>query len=73
MFFQHVYDKGLAQASYVIGCQKAKVAAVIDPKRDVDTYLDIAKQNNISFTHETILYFAILVSYRKNLYCLHHL
>lgn len=51
MFFQHVYDKSLAQASYVIGCQKAKVAAVIDPKRDVDTYLEIAKQNNMKITH----------------------
>ena len=51
MFFQHVYDKTLAQASYFIGCQKAGVAAVIDPKRDVDTYLDIAKQNNMTITH----------------------
>jgi hydroxyacylglutathione hydrolase len=51
MFFQHVYDKTLAQASYFIGCQKAGVAAVIDPKRDVDTYLEIAKQNNIKITH----------------------
>ena len=51
MFFQHVYDKSLAQASYVIGCQKAGVAAVIDPKRDVDTYLEIAKANNLKITH----------------------
>lgn len=51
MFFQHVYDKSLAQASYFIGCQKAGVAAVIDPKRDVDTYLEIAKQNNMKITH----------------------
>ncbi len=51
MYFQHVYDKSLAQASYFIGCQKAGVAAVIDPKRDVDTYLDIAKQNNMKITH----------------------
>lgn len=51
MFFQHVYDKTLAQASYFIGCQKAGVAAVIDPKRDVDTYLEIAKQNNMQITH----------------------
>lgn len=51
MFFQHVYDKSLAQASYVIGCQKAGVAMVIDPKRDVDTYLEIAKQNNMTITH----------------------
>lgn len=51
MYFQHVYDKTLAQASYFIGCQKAGVAMVIDPKRDVDTYLEIAKQNNMKITH----------------------
>ena len=51
MYFQHIYDKSLAQASYFIGCQKAGVAAVIDPKRDVDTYLEIAKQNNMKITH----------------------
>lgn len=51
MFFQHVYDKSLAQASYFIGCQKAGIAAVIDPKRDVDTYLEIAEQNKMTITH----------------------
>ncbi len=51
MFFQHVYDKSLAQASYFIGCQKAGVAAVIDPKRDVDTYIEIARANNMKITH----------------------
>ncbi len=51
MFFQHVYDKTLAQASYVIGCQKEGVAIVIDPKRDVDTYLKIAEENNLKITH----------------------
>lgn len=51
MFFQHIYDKTLAQASYFIGCQKAGVAAVIDPKRDVDTYLEVAKANNMKITH----------------------
>ncbi|HSP83966.1 MAG TPA: MBL fold metallo-hydrolase [Gillisia sp.] len=53
MFFQHVYDKSLAQASYVIGCQKTGEAIVIDAKRDIDTYLDIAKQNNLNITHVT--------------------
>jgi hydroxyacylglutathione hydrolase len=51
MFFELVYDKSLAQASYVIGCQAHGVAAVIDPKRDVDTYLHIAKANNMKITH----------------------
>jgi len=51
MYFQHVYDKTLAQASYFVGCQKAGVAIVIDPKRDVDTYLKIAEEQNMKITH----------------------
>lgn len=51
MFFQHIYDKTLAQASYLVGCQKTGESMVIDPKRDVDTYLEIAKQNGLRITH----------------------
>jgi len=51
MYFQHVYDKSLAQASYFIGCQAKGVAIVIDAQRDMDVYLAIAKQNNMKITH----------------------
>ncbi len=51
MFFQQIYDKTLAQASYFIGCQAQNVAIVIDPKRDIDTYLEIARQNKMNITH----------------------
>lgn len=51
MYFQHIYDKSLAQGSYFIGCQQAGVAAVIDPKRDVDTYLEIAQEQKMKITH----------------------
>ena len=51
MFFEQIYDKTLAQASYLVGCQVSKEAIVIDPKRDVDTYLEIAKANNLTITH----------------------
>ncbi len=53
MFFQHVYDKSLAQASYFIGCQAKGEAIIIDAQRDIDVYLDIAKQNNMKITHIT--------------------
>lgn len=53
MFFQRIYDSSLAQASYLIGCQKIGEALVIDPKRDVDTYLEIARQNGLRITHVT--------------------
>lgn len=53
MFFEHIYDKTLAHGSYLIGCQVTKEAIVIDAKRDIDTYLEIAKQNNLNITHIT--------------------
>lgn len=51
MYFQHIYDNTLAQGSYFIGCQQAGVAAVIDPKWDVDTYIQIANEQNLRITH----------------------
>ncbi|WP_425636615.1 MBL fold metallo-hydrolase [Algoriphagus yeomjeoni] len=51
MYFQHVYDKSLAQASYFIGCQVKGVAIVIDAQRDMDVYLKIAEANNMKITH----------------------
>jgi hydroxyacylglutathione hydrolase len=53
MFFERIYEKGLAQASYLIGCQATKEAIVIDPKRDIDTYLQIAERENLRITHIT--------------------
>lgn len=51
MFFQQVYDKTLAQASYFIGCQATGEAIVIDAQRDIDVYLEIAKANGMEITH----------------------
>lgn len=51
MYFQHIYEEGLAQASYFIGCQKTKEAIVIDPRRDIDVYLNIAEEKNFNITH----------------------
>ena len=53
MFFKHIYDKSLAQGSYLIGCQATGEAVVVDAKRDVDTYIELAKQNNLRITHIT--------------------
>lgn len=53
MFFEHIYDKSLAQGSYLVGCQVAGEAIVIDAKRDIDTYLKIAEDNKLKITHIT--------------------
>lgn len=49
-FFERVFDENLAQASYIIGDLNTKEAIVIDPRRDIDIYLDIAKNNNLNIT-----------------------
>lgn len=43
LFFERIYDETLSQASYFIGNTQTKEALVIDPKRDIDTYLELAK------------------------------
>lgn len=53
MFFERIYEPGLAHASYVVGCQKSGAALVIDPKRDVDTYLELARREHLQITHVT--------------------
>lgn len=51
MFFKRIYDETLSQASYMIGDVETKEAIVIDPKRDIDTYLELAKVHNLQITH----------------------
>jgi len=53
LFFERVFDPTLAQTSYVIASMETKEALVVDPKRDIDTYLDIAKQNGLKITKVT--------------------
>ncbi len=53
MFFKHIYDETLAQGSYLIGCQATGESIVIDAKRDIDTYLEIAEKENLKITHIT--------------------
>jgi hydroxyacylglutathione hydrolase len=51
MFFHQRFIPGLAIASYMIGDEKAKQVAVIDPTRDVDEYVRIAKDEGLHITH----------------------
>lgn len=50
MFMRMIYDEKLAQAAYLLGCQKTGEAVVIDPERDVDRYLELAAANNLTIT-----------------------
>lgn len=66
MYFEHFYLTCLAHASYMIGSNG--VAAVVDPQRDVDIYLNAAEEQNlkIRYIFETHLH-ADFVSGHKEL------
>ena len=47
MFFRQIYDEKLAEAAYLIGCQRTGEAIVIDPERDIDRYEKVASANGL--------------------------
>jgi hydroxyacylglutathione hydrolase len=50
MFFTRLKTPGLGQNSYVLGCGDG-LAVVIDPRRDVDEYVRLARENDLSITY----------------------
>jgi hydroxyacylglutathione hydrolase len=42
--FQRFFDEGLAQASFLVGCDRTKQAVVIDPRRDASVHEAAARQ-----------------------------
>lgn len=51
MRFERFEDSGLAHYSYAVGCPAAGEMAVVDPRRDVDVYLDYAESHDLRVTH----------------------
>ena len=47
MFFRRVSDDLLAQYGYLIGCQRTGEAIVIDPERDIDRYVELARSEGL--------------------------
>ncbi len=51
MFFHQRFIPGLAIASYMVGDERSKSIAVIDPTRDIDEYIRIARDEGLHITH----------------------
>lgn len=51
MFLQQFFIEGIGCASYLIGCEGKGVAAVVDPDRDVQQYIDAANTRGLQITH----------------------
>ncbi len=51
LIFECIHTAGIAGLSYLVGDDSAGVAAVIDPRADVDCYLELARDKQVSITH----------------------
>jgi hydroxyacylglutathione hydrolase len=51
VIFETVRTDGLAHLSYLIGDRSSGRATVIDPRRDVDVYLELARRHRLTITH----------------------
>ena len=49
MFIQQFFIKGIAHSSYLLG--GTKTCAIIDPRRDVQLYIDVAQEMGMQITH----------------------
>ncbi len=49
MFIESVHSPGLAHISYLVGGREK--AAVIDPRRDVEIYVELAREHGLRITH----------------------
>ncbi len=53
MLLERIYDEDLAQASYFIGCQVTGEAVVVDARRDIRVYRDLAVANDMQIVAVT--------------------
>ena len=51
MIFKRFYDDNLAQASYMIACEKTREAIVVDPTLDTGQYVRAAGGDRLRITH----------------------
>src|SRR5262245_48953058 len=57
MILHQFYLNCLAHASYLIGDEQTRTAAVVDPQRDIDQYLAFADANGLRIAHVFLTHF----------------
>lgn len=51
MVFEGVQTAGIAQLSYLVGDEDSQTAAVIDPRPEVEIYLELSRKHGVTITH----------------------
>ncbi|GJL54971.1 MAG: MBL fold hydrolase [Nitrospirales bacterium] len=57
MILKQYYLECLAHASYLIGDEESRTAAIVDPKRDIDEYVNDAKVYNVQIRYVFLTHF----------------
>ncbi len=57
MILEQYYLGCLAHASYLLGDAQSRIAAVVDPQRDIDHYLEDAKKHGLQIRHVFLTHF----------------
>lgn len=53
MLLERIYDEDLSHASYFVGCQATGEAIVLDPRRDIHVYEELAEKNGMRIVAAT--------------------
>lgn len=51
LIFEAIQTEGLAEISYLVGDDEDGIAAVFDPRADIEIYIELARAKNVSITH----------------------
>src|SRR2546423_14473937 len=51
LVFKTIQTEGIAELSYLLGDDDEGVAAIFDPRPDVDIYIDMAREAKVAITH----------------------
>ena len=51
MVFENIQTAGIAQLSYLIGDDGSQTAAVIDPRPEIEIYLELSRKHGVTITH----------------------
>jgi glyoxylase-like metal-dependent hydrolase (beta-lactamase superfamily II) len=57
VILKQFYLNCLAHASYLIGDERTRTAAVVDPQRDIDQYLSFAREHDLEIKHVVLTHF----------------
>ena len=57
MILHQFYLNCLAHASYLVGDERSRIAAVVDPQRDIDQYIAFAEAHDLRIAHVFLTHF----------------